>query len=676
MRLQLRQTHSVGLLAALTIAAIVLSVTFLLWGLRDREIEHARIETIALTQMLLDQTQQSFESADLVLQGVQERLSNAYGSRFALDSPPTHLLLSARASGMKQLSAIFLVDAQGIVINSSRASSILGESVADRNYYKSFTGVTRPSFYIGRPVKGRVDGSWMLHMARPLFYPSGKFRGVVVAAMSITQLELMYKTVKLDYVRPIALYLADGTLVASLPHRENVIGAHAPELHNEEIPLGGNEVRNIRHVSGDGGQQVFALGRMAKYPMLISVTDDETLSLASWRETAAPIILGAVLVIVFTASLAILLVGKLVRKEEMAQALNAANDRYQHTVDSVMDAIVAVDESMAIQLFNPAAEAMFGHKADDVVGQPLGMLMPERLRSGHNMHVGGFLKDGMGSRAMAPQLEILGLRSDGTEFPIESTISHTLIAGKLQMTAVLRDVTEQRRSVLEMKAANKQLRKLSTALENVREEERTRISRELHDDLGQQLTGIKLSLGWLSGRLKEGRTALPESVDEMRHMLDAAIASVRRISTELRPVILDDLGFGEAVAWLTAEFFKHSEIKYTLNLPAAYLIKEEALSTALFRIVQEALTNVVRHAHATEVRIDLLEAGEQLELRIKDNGQGLGDTPRKEGIGLVSMRERANAVGGNFSFASVPGEGVTVKVSIPLSQLKESKGEA
>jgi PAS domain S-box-containing protein len=676
MRLQIRQTHSVGLLAALTIAAMVLSVTFLVWQLRSRELAHSEMETTTLTQMLMDQTQQSFEGADLVLQGVQERLSDVYGSQFPLDSPPTHLLLSARASGMRQLNSIFLVDAQGKVINSSRSSTILGQSVADREYFKVFAQDKSKTFFIEPPVRGRVDNSWTLHMARPLFYSSGEFRGVAVAAFGIPQFEAMYKMVKLDYVRPIALYLADGTLVASMPHRDNVIGGHAPELHNEEIPINGNEVRTIRHVSGDGERQVFALGRLSKYPLLVSVTDDETLSLASWRETAVPIALGATLVIIFTASIAVFLIGKLRRKEEMALALDAANVRYQHTVDSVMDAIVAVDEAMNIQLFNPAAETMFGLNASEIMGKPLGILIPERLREGHEHHVGSFVTDKVKSRAMAPQLEIIGLRRDGVEFPIESTISRTLIGGKLQMTAVLRDVTEQRRAALEMREANSQLRSLSASLQGVREEERTRISRELHDDLGQQLTGLKLSLSWMGSRLKDGRAALPESVDEMRYMLDAAIASVRRISTELRPPILDDLGFGEAVAWLTTEFFKRSDLKFTLNLPAAELVPSGELATALFRIVQEALTNVARHANATGVSLALVSDGVNLILSIKDNGKGMGDNPRKDGIGLVSMRERANSVGGVFAVIRVPGAGVTVQVLIPIATLLAEQGGA
>lgn len=267
---------------------------------------------------------------------------------------------------------------------------------------------------------------------------------------------------------------------------------------------------------------------------------------------------------------------------------------------------------------------------------------------------------------MAPQLEIAGRRADGKEFPIESTISKSLIGGKLQMTAVLRDVTEHRLAEIELREVNRQLRNLSASLQNVREEERTRISRELHDELGQQLTGLKLSLSWLGTRLKEGRTTTPDTVDEMRYLLDTAIASVRRISTELRPLILDDLGFGEAMSWQTLEFTKRSDLEVTLNLPAADDVHEDELATALFRIVQESLTNVARHANATRVKIDLVAEGGKLVLTISDNGQGIQDNAKQGGIGLVSMRERANSIGAQFNIISGPGVGTTIEVTIPL----------
>lgn len=675
MRLQIRQPQSVGLLAALTIAAIVVSVIFLLWELRARELEHSRRETASLAQMLMKQTQQSFESADLVIQGVQERLSNPYGSRFALDSPPTHLLLSSRVSGMPQMGSLFLVDAQGTVINSSRAFPSLGQSVADRDYYTYFSQDRTKTFFIETPVRSRLDNMWTLHMARPLFEPNGKFRGVIVAAMSIPQFELAFNMVKLNYVRPIALYLADGTLIASLPHRENMIGTRAPEL-NQDSSVEANVIRTFQRVSEDGQQQVFALGRLAKYPLLVSVTDDETSSLASWRETAAPIALGALLMSIFIALVAMLLVHKHKSREALAIALRSANDLYQHTVNSVMDAIVAIDASRHIVLFNPAAENMFGLKASEVIGRPFDILIPERVRTKHLGHVGRFADAEVGSRTMAPQLEITGRRADGKEFPIESTISKFLIGGKLQMTAVLRDVTERRLAEIELREVNSQLRSLSTSLQLVREQERTRISRELHDELGQQLTGLKLSLLWLGTRLKEGRTAAPDTVDEMRSLLDTAIASVRRISTELRPLILDDLGFAEAVSWQTRDFAKRSALEVTLNLPAAGLVQGDALATALFRIVQESLTNVARHANATQVAINLATEGEKLILTIKDNGQGIQDHAKRGGIGLVSMRERAISIGAHFNIVSGPRAGTTIEVTVPLNVATQHGDEA
>jgi signal transduction histidine kinase len=203
----------------------------------------------------------------------------------------------------------------------------------------------------------------------------------------------------------------------------------------------------------------------------------------------------------------------------------------------------------------------------------------------------------------------------------------------------------------------------------VREQERGRIAMELHDDLGQQLTGLKLELSWLSGRVKEGRQATAEEVGAMRQLLDTAIASVRRIATELRPLILDDLGFGEAVAWQTAEFAKRSGLKVDLDLQAQALVKDDVVATALFRIVQESLTNVVRHAGASSVQVRLTSDEDHLVLTVCDNGGGIVAGGRSgTGIGLVSMRERATALGGQLKIAGEPGAGTTIEVILPLAR--------
>jgi PAS domain S-box-containing protein len=661
-------TRAVALLASVTICLIGVSVAFLLWDLRDRELEQARVETVSLAHMFREQTERTFDSADLVLRGVQERMQTAYGSKLALDSVPVHLLLSARIFGMPQLTAMMLVDASGRVVNST-LPEIDGASVsvADTGYFKAFAGGKAEGLFISRPAAHRPEGTWTMDLARPFTGPDGRFRGVVVAVMNIPRFDQFYNWMKMAYVRPIALYLDDGTLIASVPQRENMIGDRAPELGSVALPAAGSEVRMVTHVRGDGGHEVFALARAGRFPLLVSVTDEEEPALAVWRETAAPIVGGALLVCGFVVAAAVMLARELTREARLSRALRDANDRYHRTVDSLMDAIVAVDEWQNIILFNPAAERMFGVAAAEVFGTPLAHLVPPRARDAHQGQVHAFAGCDGEFRAMSPNIEITGLRADGAEFPMESTISRTLVDGRPQLTAVLRDMTGRRRAEADLLEMNRQLRGLSASLQNVREQERTRIARELHDDLGQQLTGLKLELSWIGGRLKEGRQATPAEVDAMRHQLDIAIASVRRIATELRPPILDDLGFGEAVAWQASEFAKRSGLPVVLDLQAADRVEDNDVATALYRIVQESLTNVARHAAATRVEVSLCAEAECLVLTVRDNGTGLAEGARQgSGIGLLSMRERATALGGQLSIISVPGNGTTITVRLPM----------
>ena len=669
--METKPVKSVAILATLTIVAILLLASYLLLSLMDRELRRAQQETLNLTQMLMEQTEKNFTSADLILQGVQERLASPFGRQLPLDSSPVQLLLSARASSLKTLSSLFVVDEQGNLVNSSREAAMPRLFLADREYFKVFAQGLPDLAYLDKPVRSRIDNAWTLFMSRRLTARDGSFRGVLVAAINIPNFEKSFSTVLLDYVRPIRIYTGDGTLVASLPHREDLIGQAAPELANALLPSKPKEIVNIKLRGASGEVENHYVGKLADFPLLLGVADLEQQSLQPWREIAIPLAGGAILISIFTALVASYLIGKLRRKDVLTEALNSANDRYQHTVDSVMDAIVAVDERMIIILFNPAAELMFGHAAAQVLGQPLEMLIPQRFRHVHVHHMTRFTGPGQASpRTVVPQLEIVGMRADGTEFPIESTFSKSVVDGHMQMTAVLRDATQKRVTEKNLRDANSQLRELSNSLTQVREQERTRISRELHDDLGQQLTGLKLSLSWLGNRIKDGRETAAQNVDDMRHQLDSAIASVRRIAAELRPRVLDDLDFSEALTWQTQEFTRHSGLEVTLNLECGEQIKDNEVGTALFRIVQEALTNVVRHAQASQVRISLTQQGQNLVLSIQDNGIGFDSLVRKGGVGLVGMRERCTSIGGEFSILSQAGLGATIVVSVPLEYLQ------
>lgn len=665
MRLNVQPARAIGLLAAVAIFAIALATAVLVRNLRESALSHARSETVSLAKMLLLQTEQTLDSADLVLRGVQERLQTSFGRQFELDSSVVHLLLASRTVGSSYVSALFIVGEDGVVINSSSEYPPKRIMVNDRRYFKAFDGGKGGGSFIDGPVRSRASGSWVLNLARPVTDQKGNFRGVVVAAITIPNFERGMGLLKLEYSRPMSIYMSDGVLVASLPHREASIGEIAPELVGVTLPAPGEDAR----IASESGGEMLALGRATRFPVLAGVASDEAMTLASWRESAAPTLAVALLMCGAIAVVAVLLVRKVRREEELQSALQEADARYHHTVDAVMDAIVAADESGNIVLFNPAAEKMFGFPASRVVGEALDQLIPARAREAHRRHTEEFGRVEPGSRTMAPRVEITGLRADGTEFPIESTISHTLVGGKRQLTAVLRDVTERRRSDEKLREMNLQLRELSVALQNVREQERSRIALELHDELGQQLTGLKLELSWLGTRLKEGREAPPERVDAMRRQLDAAIASVRRISTELRPRILDDLGFQAAVSWQAGEFSKRSGLPVALDLEAADRVVDNGLATCLFRIVQEALTNVARHADASRVAIRLSVDRGQLVLTVSDDGRGIPDMgPGLSGIGLLSMRERASAFGGRFAAIGAEGSGTTIEVSIPLKE--------
>ena len=675
MQLRKRDSYPIAFFALVTIALISVATTFLLWDMRLQQLSRTRLGTIALTRIYAEQIERNFASADLVLEGVQERMQTSFGSQVSLDGEQVRLLLGTRVKWMQQLDALYIADADGWIVNWSLPGPVPRISIADGNYFQFMRSRDDPGLYVGRPARNPIEKNWVLQLARRINDAEGNFRGAVIAEISTDHFEDGFNLMRLDYMRPVALYRSDGTLIASVPQRAGMVGDRPPELGADPLLKPGQDIRFLSHVKGVGSREEFTLLAVPKFPLMVSVTNVEDEALAVWRETSIPIVGGVVMVSAMIIFVAALFIRKVRREQRLTHALGEVSDRYQQTVDSVMDAIVGVDEDQRIILFNPAAEKMFGRTTEEVLGRSLSMLLPERYRSMHQNHVKGFRHSKTASRAMAPLVAITGLHANGTEFPIESTISQTVVNGKSQQTAVLRDVTETRRAERELVEMNSQLRGLSIAQEKIREQERGRIAGELHDDLRQQLTGLKLDVSWLSNRIKDGRLPERDKVDALRQHIDVAIASVRRISTELRPLILNDLGFGEAVAWQAGEFSKRTGIAVELDLEAQDLVTNDDLAIALFRIAQESLTNVARHSRATHVWIQLLLEGEILSLTIQDNGQGVDREQGTGGFGLLGMRERAKAIGGIFVLHNRPQGGVQVRVEIPLDSFIFKKAD-
>ncbi|HKW37333.1 MAG TPA: PAS domain-containing sensor histidine kinase [Burkholderiales bacterium] len=349
-------------------------------------------------------------------------------------------------------------------------------------------------------------------------------------------------------------------------------------------------------------------------------------------------------------------------------ALQSVRARVGDIVDSAMDAVISTDESQRIVLYNPAAERMFGWPRAAVLGHPLDMLVPERFRRAHQAHVAEFGRTGATSRRMGAPGVLFGLRADGEEFPIEASISqHGEHGGKI-LTVILRDVTERARADEALRKSREELRELSAAAHSIREQEQRRVAREIHDELGQSLTALKMDVGWLLGNLPAGLPSLFAKLDAMQNQLDETVAATRRISADLRPLMLDDLGLIPAAEWLGQNFSERTGIPCTLHIHPPDIELAEPHASALYRILQESLTNVARHAKATRVEVTLERAGGTLLLTVRDDGRGFrpAEARARKTFGLLGLRERTLLLGGETSVASEPGQGTTVSVRIPL----------
>jgi two-component system sensor kinase len=349
-------------------------------------------------------------------------------------------------------------------------------------------------------------------------------------------------------------------------------------------------------------------------------------------------------------------------------ALRMSEARLRGIIEGAPDAIIMVDETQRILLSNPAAAKMFGYPQADLLGAPLDRLIPERYRTEHRRHIERFGAGSETMRKMSGERVIVGLRANGEEFPIDSSISHVTVNGTHIYTAILRDITDRKEAEEALRKSHEQLRAVSSALESVRENERRRLAQELHDELGQLLTALRMDLGLHRQRLPADQESLRASVDRMEALTDRLVHSVRRIATDLRPRMLDELGLIPALEWLTGEFSTHGGVHCSFKTDEKHLAMADAVATALYRITQEALTNVAKHARATTVCVELRCAGDRLALLIRDNGVGLPEEgPGKtSSFGLLGIRERAHSIGGALEILSRPSEGTTIQVTLPL----------
>lgn len=385
--------------------------------------------------------------------------------------------------------------------------------------------------------------------------------------------------------------------------------------------------------------------------------------------------------------------------EPKARALS----RLAAIVKDSQDAILAKTLDGIITDWNPSAERLFGFAASEMIGQSVARLFPPD-RTGEHEKIMALIRDGKSIE----HFDTVRLRKDGVPIDVSVTVSplRDETDAVVGASTIARDITERKRVERELERLNADLearvvartvalvdanqklqveiaerkhaeetlqesyglvRALAGRIDAVREEERARIARELHDELGQALTALKFDLAALKQEFSRRNKRLRDKANEISLQIDATIKMVRRIATELRPGILDDLGLAAAVEWQAQEFQARTNIMCEMDLPEEIEIGDAA-ATALFRIFQETLTNVARHAQATRVRIQMTIDESAVQLDVQDDGRGiaLSDMRGKRSLGLLGMRERAELLGGSFKIHGASEGGTRVTIRLPL----------
>lgn len=349
--------------------------------------------------------------------------------------------------------------------------------------------------------------------------------------------------------------------------------------------------------------------------------------------------------------------------KELEQTVKELEERVKektYDIDRILKDTPAMvfikDQECRYRMVNSRYEELFGVRNEDIHGKTAYDIFPKETAD----------------RLTAVDLKVL---AEGRSFQVEESISqkdglHTYLSLKFPLLnehGNIRSLCGIATDITELKEAQDQLRLLSAKIINSQEEERAAIARELHDEVGQILTALRMDAVWIRENLKDKGPAVLERANAICDLIDKSIDDVQGLAIRLRPAVLDDLGLIDALEWYTGEFEKRSGIACTFDVSNVPPV-ENTLATAAYRVAQEALTNAARHSYANHVDVAIKYEGEMLTLSVKDDGRGL-DTDvlsESDSLGIAGMRERATLVGGSIDLESQTGKGTCVCLRIPV----------
>jgi len=385
-------------------------------------------------------------------------------------------------------------------------------------------------------------------------------------------------------------------------------------------------------------------------------------------------------------------------RKQVEESLRVSQSQFAGILEIAAEAVISTDAKQRITLYNHAAETIFGYTAGEAIGQSLDLLIPERFRSMHREHVSEFALSGRKNRLMADRQRVLGLRKDGSEFYMAASVSQLEIAGEKVFTIMCSDITDEVRAeqalrsahdelelrvrnrtaeleasnqslqaeIKERRRAEEEIQDLSRRMMRIQEEERNKLARELHDGATQNLVTLSLHLGLLRKDAAKAQ-ALPGTLEKCMFLAEQCTNELRTVSYLLHPPLLEELGLHLALNGYVEGFGQRSGIAVTMKTSGDLDTLGFDVNLAVFRIVQEALSNVHRHSHSSTATVLIVRERNSLTLEITDQGRGIPSGTKHRGVGLDSMRERVRLLKGRLEITSGAG-GTSITAFLPLAE--------
>lgn len=688
------------LLAGLTLLGLLVTGV-MAWKIYASNVERqraAQTQTQVFVKAVEQHVLHTVQLADISLNGFANAIKAMSPSQRESASA-IGALLAANRAGFAAKFKILYINADGIAVAASDQALAHSTSHADRDYFQFHRmRDTGHGLYVGKPVIAGEDGRRVFFLSRRVETSEGKFAGVIVARMEARRLAAVFDGMRYSPHASVVLAHRGGAVIARVPQFEQTFAAGIAQTdlftRTADAPAGSG----ISTGTLDGMPRFYSYRALEDTPLLVSVS----IASREWEEAFLKDVQIGVAGLVLMAAL--MFGGGSLAVRSYAR-LERSENSYRRLYSSLRDGVVLIDCADCIAECNDAFLEIVGYDAQDIIGSDFLPWSPDQWRTG------GTRKEQ--DLNTLDQYEKECRRKNGETIYLNIKlwpINYSAGGNALMMLALVRDVTEQKRTqnalrqahdelevkvlqrtaalvrtneklkteISERKQVEEELRKskdvlqqLSAHQERIKEIERKRIAREIHDDLGQSLLALRIDVSMMHARTAETHPRLHRKANTVLENIDGAIRSVKSIINNLRPATLE-LGLDAAIEWQVKEFERISGIccHLTFDTNGLCFERDDERALALFRILQESLTNIARHARASAVTVMLRVTGGRLVLRITDNGIGMRPTAgaKPNAFGLVGMRERIHSLGGELHIESSDGHGTVITVSVQIRE--------